>query len=367
MPSKVTVESDRPASWTTVGRAGPPRPAGGGAEMDGRLGEWVARMQADGPIHFLDYKSSFLKRRIAYRMCLLGLPRIRDYLAYVEEHPEESESLCRAVLISITSFFRDPVSWRYLARRILPRILRAKPAGEPVRVWSVGCASGEEVYSLAMLLCEAMGEDRFVRRSTLFGTDVDEAALARARRGVYTATELRGVPRRLVERFFRIENGQARFRRSLFQPILFHRHDAVRDPPFSHLDLVVCRNTLMYFEPAFQKRILARLHFGLNPGGFLFLGRSERPLDMQTIFSPVNRHLGFFMKPCGPVPANDPPELLGFRCDPPAWPAALKTAATPEISVRSRGARLAAGRPGRCRSGSGPPRSSQRRGGCSPG
>ncbi|MEA2670831.1 MAG: two-component system, chemotaxis family, CheB/CheR fusion protein [Chloroflexota bacterium] len=246
---------------------------------------------------FSGYKRSTLVRRVRRRMDLLGLDAFVDYADYLEVHPEEFGPLFNTILINVTTFFRDPPAWEHVEREVIPRILAAKRDGEPIRVWSAGCASGEEAYTLAIILCEALGVDGFRERAKIYATDLDDDALERARHGTYTAKEIGAVPENLQARYFEERSGQWLFRNDLRRSVIFGRHDLVQDAPISRLDLLVSRNTLMYFTVESQARILARLHYALNDdNGFLFLGKAETLLAHSGLFAPVELKHRIFVK-----------------------------------------------------------------------
>ncbi len=236
---------------------------------------------------FSAYKISSLVRRVQKRMQQVNVASYSDYIDYLEVHPDEFLPLFNTILINVTGFFRDPETWRALAERVLPRILESKGVDQPVRCWSAGCASGEEAYSLAMLLAEALGDQEFRRRVKIYATDVDEEALAQARQGSYSAEQVAEVPAELRARYFEANNGGRHlFRPELRRSLIFGRHDLVQDAAISRLDLLLCRNTLMYFNSEAQAKILARFHFALNRQGYLVLGRAETLLSHANNFRP---------------------------------------------------------------------------------
>lgn len=245
---------------------------------------------------FTGYKRASLMRRVRKRMGAVGLEDFGDYQDYLEVHPEEYVQLFNTILINVTAFFRDWSAWDYLAREIIPRLLADKPAHAPLRIWSAGCASGEEAYTLALPLVEALGPEAFRQRAKIYATDVDEAALAQARQASYSAKELGAVPAALRDKYFELVEDRYVFRNDLRRSIIFGRHDLVQDAPISQLDLLVCRNTLIYFNSETQARILARFHFALNDNGSLFLGKSERLLTYSNLFRPVNSEHRIFAK-----------------------------------------------------------------------
>jgi two-component system CheB/CheR fusion protein len=245
---------------------------------------------------FSGYKRSTLVRRVRRRMDLLGVATFGDYADYLEVHPDEFALLFNTILINVTTFFRDPPAWEYLQAEVIPRIINAKPGDEAIRVWSAGCSSGEEAYSLAMVLCEALGSGAFRERVKIYATDVDDEALERARHGTYTAKEMAAVPEVLQGRYFEQRSARWTFRADLRRSVIFGRHDLVQDAPISRLDLLVTRNTLMYLTVESQARILARLHYALNDDGFLFLGKAEMLLAHAGLFTPVELKHRIFTK-----------------------------------------------------------------------
>jgi len=244
----------------------------------------------------LAYKRNGLTRRVDKRMQAVGIESYVDYLDYLEVHPEEFINLFNTLLINVTSFFRDRTSWEYLLSEIIPKIVSRKEPHEPIRVWSAGCASGEEAYSLAMALAETIGIEVCREQVKLYATDVDEEALNYARQASYSPKETEGVPPELLDKYFEQVDGSYVFRKDLRRSVIFGRHDLIQDAPISRIDLLTCRNTLMYFNSEAQARILARFHFALNDGGFLALGRAEMLLTHSNTFTAVDLKRRVFTK-----------------------------------------------------------------------
>ncbi|MEA2386858.1 MAG: two-component system, chemotaxis family, CheB/CheR fusion protein, partial [Thermoleophilaceae bacterium] len=219
-----------------------------------------------------------------------------DYLDHLEVHQDEFPALFDTILINVTGFFRDTPSWEYLADEIVPQLLDRLDDNDPIRVWCAGCASGEETYTVAMLLAEALGVDAYLRRVKIYATEVDEDALSHARQGAYTAKEVEAVPGPLLERYFERGDQRYAFRKDMRRSVIFGRNDLTQDAPISRIDLLTCRNTLMYFNAETQTRILNRFHFALNPWGHLFLGRSEMLITHPDLFRPVNLKRRVFAK-----------------------------------------------------------------------
>lgn len=245
---------------------------------------------------FTGYKRQSLVRRVLRRMQVVGISGFEEYQDYLEVHPEEFAELFNTVLINVTSFFRDKEAWDFLASEVIPKVLESKKGSEIVRIWSAGCASGEEAFTIAMLMIEALGEDGFKNRVKIFATDIDEVALTQARMASYTPKDVETVPKEFREKYFQISGGTYVFRPDLRRSIIFGRHDLVQDAPISHLDLLVCRNTLMYFNSETQAKVLARFHFALKDTGYLFLGRAELLLTHASLFTPVNLKYRMFKK-----------------------------------------------------------------------
>ncbi len=258
---------------------------------------------------FTHYKTSTLLRRVRRRMSLRGLTSLEEYRLLLADRPEELRDLVGDVPICVTSFFRNPDAWAFLSEKVFPRLAKqARKENRPVRIWSAGCATGEEPYSLAMLAAEAA--DRTGVASQVFATDVSEAALSAARDGVYPqAVEATVDPARLG-RFFIQQGDSYRVSKLLRQRVVFARHDLTGDPPFSNLDLIVCRNLLIYLEADAQDVIMRQLRFALRPGGHLFLGASESVARGEGHFEVPSKKHRVFRRPrtagAGAGPSSGP-------------------------------------------------------------
>jgi len=229
---------------------------------------------------FTGYKRSTLARRIRKRMNDIAIGEYADYRDLLETDAQEFPALFNTILINVTSFFRDTDCWTYLQHEIVSDLLAARAPDEEIRVWSAGCSSGQEPYSLAILFAEVLGVEEFVKRVKIYGTDVDEEALREARSGLYPARSLEPLSAELRDRYFESNgSGQFAFRSDLRRRVIFGRHDITRDAPISRMDLLACRNTLMYFNVEAQKQIIDRFHFALREGGYLFLGKAEMLLS----------------------------------------------------------------------------------------
>src|SRR5262245_8234555 len=201
---------------------------------------------------FTGYKRSSLVRRVDRRLSQVGITEYQEYLDYLQVHPDEFTALFNTILINVTGFFRDQDAWDFLRQESLPALLAARRAEAPIRIWSAGCASGEEAYTLAITLAEIMGIDEFRDRVKIYATDVDDEGLIQARQGSYSDRAMAAVPPELVEKYFEKANGRYVFRKDLRRSVIFGRNDLVQDAPISRIDLLVCRNTLMYFNAETQ-------------------------------------------------------------------------------------------------------------------
>ena len=249
-------------------------------------------MRESRGVDFTGYKRTTLVRRVTKRCNELGIDDFGSYLDYLEVHADELPILFDKILINVTEFFRDKAAWDYLAQNIVPRII-AKTGG--IRVWSAGAASGEEAYTISILLCEALGPEQFIRRVKIYATDIDEEALNKARGG-YLPKDLESLDEDYRTRYFEQQGSRLMFRSSLRRVLIFGRHDLMQDAPISRLDLLICRNTLMYFTAESQGRILTRFHYALNDDGYLFLGRAEMLLTHSALFVPVDLRQRIFSK-----------------------------------------------------------------------
>jgi two-component system CheB/CheR fusion protein len=248
---------------------------------------------------FTAYKRSSLMRRVLVRMNTAGVKTFPAYHDLLQVDSEEFTRLFNTILINVTSFFRDAEAWRAVADTVLPALLEQAGSGDPIRVWSAGCASGEEAYTLAMLLAEALGPEQFRERVKIYGTDVDEEALNQARIGSYHSRAAEEVPPALLEKYFDRQDDHLIFSRELRRKVIFGRHDLLQDAPISRIDLLTCRNCLMYFNAEAQARILARFHFGLRDKGVLFLGKAETLLTHSINFGAVDVKRRIFTKAIG--------------------------------------------------------------------
>ncbi|MCP3137387.1 CheR family methyltransferase [Pyxidicoccus xibeiensis] len=270
---------------TTAGKTPPRLPE----DDDALRARLFALVRSAVGVDFSEYKPATVQRRLARRMALHRVEGLRDYVKLLEQSPDEARALYEDVLIHVTSFFRDPEAFEALKRQVFPVLLEHKPDGAPLRLWSAGCSTGEEVYSLAISLLEFLGEARRAHPVQIFASDISAQAIEKARAGLYPESALGDLsPERRV-RFFTKVDGGYRISKAVRELCVFVRHDLARDPPFSKLDLVTCRNVFIYFAPELQKRVLATFHYCLNTPGFLLLGRTENISGFSQLFTPASK------------------------------------------------------------------------------
>jgi two-component system, chemotaxis family, CheB/CheR fusion protein len=294
-------------------------------ETDSTLEDLLAFIRDARGFDFTGYKRSSLARRIRKRMHEAGAADYVDYRDRLESNTEEFGLLFNTILINVTGFFRDAEAWTFLQRQVMPELLAHIDPAREIRVWSAGCASGEEAYSLAIAFSEALGIEESAKRVKIYGTDVDEEALRDARAGVYSAKALEALPAELRGMYFEQSGTQFAFRPDLRRRVIFGRHDITRDAPISRLDLLVCRNTLMYFNVETQSQVIDRFHFALREGGYLFLGKAEMLLSDGDRFEVVSMRQRIFRRRPGPT-------LPGYQ----SLPVRLDTISTPEMREAGR-------------------------------
>ena len=260
---------------------------GDGAALRGLL----EYLKANRGFDFSGYKRSSLERRIRKRMQAVELTTFEEYQDHLEVTPGEYTDLFNTILINVTGFFRDRPAWDFVVEDVVPRLLEQIPKREAIRIWSAACATGEEAYTIAMVLAEALGDDEFRRRVKIYATDVDEDALTQARHAAYPSDALKPLPDGFDTKYFEQGPLGHTVRGDLRRSVIFGRNDLVQDAPISKIDLLVSRNSLMYFTPETQARILGHFNFALKDTGFLFLGKSEMlftPHNLKwRVFTPV--------------------------------------------------------------------------------
>ena len=247
-------------------------------------------------VDFSHYKQPTIRRRLQRRMVLLKVRDLEGYLRHLESTPAEVQSLYDDLLILVTRFFRDPETFEALADRVCPTIAADRPAESPIRIWVPGCATGEEAYSICMTLLEYLGESAGSTSIQIFGTDISDNAIDRARAGIYPEGITEDVSAHRLRRFFSRVEGGYQISKQVRDLCIFAHQDLARDPPFSKLDLIVCRNVLIYLDPVLHKKVMTVFHYSLRPGGFLMLGRAESIGPFVDLFQTQDKKARIFVR-----------------------------------------------------------------------
>ncbi len=255
---------------------------------------------------FSMYKKNTVYRRIERRMGIHQIVRIAAYVRYLQENPQEVELLFRELLIGVTNFFRDPAAWAHLQEEAIPALLAAHPTGRVLRAWSAGCSTGEEAYTLAIAFKEALTKVKPKAGFTLqiFATDLDQDAIDKARQGVYPANIAADVSAERLQRFFVKEGNGYRVGKEIREMVTFATQNVIMDPPFTKVDILICRNLLIYLTPELQKKLLPLFHYSLSPGGVLFLGSAENVSAHTDLFAPLNLKARLFRRRDSVLPAE---------------------------------------------------------------
>ncbi|TQK11211.1 protein-glutamate O-methyltransferase CheR [Herbaspirillum sp. SJZ107] len=272
--------------------AAPPSPASRPDSADDALLQQVQALLRERTGHdFSKYKQGTILRRIERRMRVRGMRDLHAYCILLDEDRDEAGHLLQDLLIGVTSFFRDRDEFAAFEHVLLPQLFHGKGPADEVRAWTVACSTGEEAYSLAMLLHERAAAMAAPPALQLFATDVDRRAIVAARAGAYPAALADDIPPALLQRYVVRDGAQIRIQPALREAVLFAEHDLLRDPPFSRLDLISCRNLLIYLDRDAHRQVLAMFHFALKPSGYLFLGSAETADAAPDLFAPVDaRH-----------------------------------------------------------------------------
>jgi two-component system CheB/CheR fusion protein len=272
------------------------------------------------------YKKSTIYRRVERRMGLHQIDKIDNYVRLLQETPQETELLFKELLIGVTNFFRDPAAWEKLKNDVIPALLAARPKGGILRAWTPGCSTGEESYSLAIAFKEALAQVRpeGVYTLQIFATDLDRDAVDKARQGIYPANIAADVSPERLRRFFTQENGGFRVNKEIREMIIFAPQNLVMDPPFTKLDILICRNLLIYLAGELQKKLLPLFHYSLNPGGALFLGSSETISGFSSLFGTLDSKMRLYRRLDSTL-ANEPIHFpSSFFPSQPGTPAGIK-------------------------------------------
>jgi two-component system CheB/CheR fusion protein len=256
---------------------------------------------------FSQYKPSTIMRRIERRMTVNQIGQIHEYARYLRQNPLEIDTLFRELLIGVTSFFRDPEAFDVLKQKAIPALFEHRSPRQPVRVWVPGCSTGEEAYSLAIVLREYMNQTDHEYTIQVFATDIDNQAVEKARAGIYPDSIAADVSAERLQQFFSHEGNSFHVRQHIREMVIFAVQNVTKDPPFSSIDLLSCRNLLIYMSIDLQKRVLPLFHYALKPGGMLFLGTSETPGESTRLFATIDRKLSIFQRPPDDDIATMPP------------------------------------------------------------
>ncbi len=296
------------------------------SEDEGRaLDRFLEELHRNRGVDFRSYKRPTILRRLGRRMAATDCKSLDEYSRYVEEHPEEYGQLIGAFLIKVTEFFRDPELFDYLREEVLPGLVEeAREGDNQLRIWSAGCATGEEAYSLAIMVSEVIGREAGLFDVRIFATDIDEDAVRFARRGVYPPSALKGLSEEQIGRYFVDEDGSYQVKKQIRGMIVFGEHDLAQRSPFPHVDLVVSRNVLIYFSGELQRRALQLFAYSLRDGGYLVMGKAESPSLMSNLFAPVDKHNKVYRRhgqrfllpttlPTSPAPRARPERSSGDR------------------------------------------------------
>jgi len=243
-------------------------------------------LEKSSNIRLRDYKKPTILRRIEKRMNLSNITNLNHYYHYLVNNDSETQKLARECMINVTNFFRDTEAWQIISNKVIPAIFQNKQ--DTVRIWSAGCSSGEEPYTLAIVIEEYLAKKNLDTPYKIFASDVDRASLAKAANGYYDRNEMRGVPEPFLHRYFDERDNHFQIKKSIREKIVFATHNAIKDPPFIRLDLVLCRNLLIYLKPHIQKKLLLSFQFALNPNSYMFLGSSENLGDLSKEFDDLH-------------------------------------------------------------------------------
>ncbi|HTV42544.1 MAG TPA: CheR family methyltransferase [Candidatus Sulfotelmatobacter sp.] len=297
-------------------------------EVNGWFDKILALLHQHTGVDFTNYKQATLRRRIERRMNARKIGSFNEYCQYLRKNRSEAKELFNDILIPVTSFFRDPGVFKALKTTYFPQLLRSNHSNEPLRIWVPACSTGEELYSLAMILAELKEAKKDPREVQIFGTDISERALERARAGLYPQSIGKQVSAERLRRFFGPVKAGYAIRKEIRDLCIFARHNLAVDPPFSNLDFISCRNALIYMTPALQSRILAIFHFALKPAGLLLLGPSETTDGSSNRFTIGDRKINLFRRKAHQKKQVPPAFLQSSDFDRPSHVAARRAAAT---------------------------------------
>ncbi|CAG5074794.1 Protein-glutamate methylesterase/protein-glutamine glutaminase [Dyadobacter sp. CECT 9623] len=290
----------------------------------------LAFVKSAAGVDFTHYKKATIRRRIIRRMLLYKIDTLAGYIDYLKKHPAEAGTLYNDLLINVTNFFRDAPAMEYLKKQVLPQLIRNKAASEAVRIWVAGCSTGQEAYSMAMMMLEVLGDRAASLPVQIFATDLSDTAIAKARLGVFTKSELTDVSPARLERFFFKVDDHYRVNKLVRDICVFAPHNLLSDPPFSRLDLISCRNLLIYLDDALQKKVFATFHYALKPDGYLLLGKSESVGSSPAYFTQLEKAQKVFARKNNTQ--TKIPLDMDFKSNTPVVPIITVTTKTTELA-----------------------------------
>jgi two-component system CheB/CheR fusion protein len=287
-PKKIARELQRIAKHPLISSAGPVKADESIITEDKGIEGIFDILRSTKGLDFTHYKTPTISRRVSRRMVLLKLENLKAYIKFLRENKDEVEELYEDLLLNVTSFFRDPKVFDALKKQVLPAILKSKKKNQDVRIWVPGCSSGEEAYSIAICLLEVLGNKTRAVSVQIFSTDVREDSINEARRGIYGKNIKNSITPERLKRFFTKTGNSYKVSKQLREMCIFSKQNVFSDPPFSNLDLVSCRNLIIYLQPVLQKKVFHNFHYGLRPGGFLLLGNSESIHGYSNLFKTLD-------------------------------------------------------------------------------
>ena len=290
-----------PSRTPTPAEAGEPEPERFKTEAEEDLSRVFILLRAATGGDFTHYKRTMVTRRVRRRMVLHNMESLGAYVRYLEEDRAEVNALYRDLLINVTEFFREPAVFESLQEIVFPRLLQDRPAEAPLRIWVPACSTGEEAYSVAICAVEYLSENHLGHQVQIFGTDISEASIAQARSGRYREGDVAGISAERLRRFFTPMAEGYQVMKSIRDLCVFARQNLIKDPPFSRLDLISCRNVLIYLDSTLQKRVLPTFHYALQSGGYLLLGSGENVAQLSDLFSAVDKKAKLYAKKPKPL------------------------------------------------------------------
>ncbi|MEW6721182.1 MAG: CheR family methyltransferase, partial [Thermodesulfobacteriota bacterium] len=332
-PDKIVNELMRISKHPYVAKRPPAQESSREMAVDGSPAERIfALLRESTDVDFSQYKFATIRRRILRRMALHKIEKVPQYVRYLKERPGERLALFDDLLIDVTSFFRDPELFEVLKNKVYPQIMEKRTGSEPIRIWVPGCSTGEEVYSIAISLLEAIGKAAAVTPIQIFGTDLNQRSIEQCRAGYYPETIAGEVSAERLRRFFVKANGGYQIGKHIREMCVFSRQNLSKDPPFSRLDLLSCRNVLIYMKPTLQRKVLPIFHYSLKPNGFLVLGTSETVGEFTDLFAPVDhRHKIYTRKTTILRPVLDFGTIPGDTGALNAGPAGIEASSPPSV------------------------------------